>query len=472
MSLLVHDATIVAVEADGRTSTLREQSFVVDGGRVTELGPAVSFDDRRRAGAFSETLPAARHIVLPGLVNTHHHLYQSLTRCLPAAQNERLFRWLLRLYERWRHIDYRAVNLAAKISIAELLLHGATTTNDHFYMLPPGRDARLEAVLDAAAELGLRLHLCRGSMTLGRSGGGLPPDDCVERDADVLADCERVIARYHDASPYALRRIDLAPCSPFNVTPELLRDSRALARAHGVLLHTHLAETLDEEAFCRARFGRRPLEYLADHDWLGPDVYLAHCVHLRDDEIARLAATNTGVSVCPTSNLRLGSGLPPIARLRAAGVRVGLGVDGASSNDGGNPLAAAKQALLVARLGAALERPAGPAAPDADSDALFPVSAALHLATRGGAACLRRPELGWLGPGAAADFALFRMDDVALAGAAVQDPGAALVLCDGPRAAQVFVAGHPVVRDGRVTALDETALGREFNDLVAARFAT
>jgi cytosine/adenosine deaminase-related metal-dependent hydrolase len=488
MTTLIHDTTMIA-PAGAAALVLRRHSLAFDGGQVGEIGPAADFEPRIAAGRFAEVLRADRHVLCPGLVNTHHHLFQSVTRGLPAAQNLRLFDWLRTLYSPWRRLDHRAVNLAAKVSIAELLLHGCTTTSDHFYMFPPGGDVRLEAVLDAAEELGVRIHLCRGSMTLGHSGGGLPPDDCVERGADVLADCERVLDAYHDPRPHALRRIDLAPCSPFNVTRELLRDTRTLARARGVLLHTHLAETVDEQRFCLERFRCRPVQYLADLDWLGPDVYLAHCVWLDDAEIELLVRTQTAVSLCPTSNMRLGSGLPRIGDLLAAGVRLGLGVDGSSSNDGGNLLAEAKQALLAARVvsarcdlradacgprGATKRRSDKTTKEDARSapaTALLPAAAVFRLATLGGAACLNRPELGHLDPGAAADFALFRMDDIALAGAAAQDPLAALVLCDAPRADRVFVAGREVVRDGRIVALDEAALGREFNDLVAARFA-
>ena len=483
MASIIHDGTIIS-PVGSAVQALRHHSLVFEQGRVTELAPAPDFERRVSEGAFREIVRADRYLVMPGLVNSHHHLYQSLTRCVPAAQNERLFNWLLKLYERWRHVDYRAVNLASKVSIAELLLHGCTTTSDHFYMFPRGSDVRLEAVLDAAAELGLRIHLCRGSMSLGQSGGGLPPDDCVERDADVLADCGRVIDAYHDPRPYALRRIDLAPCSPFNVTRELLRDTRVMARERGVLLHTHLAETLDEERYCLDKFGCRPAQYLADLDWLGPDVYLAHCVCLNHAEIRLLAQTQTAVTLCPASNMRLGSGVPPIDRMIAEGVRLGLGVDGSSSNDAGNLLAEAKRALLIARVqqkraterrsdeaterDGAVELPVGR---DDPNGSLLPVAEAFKLATIGGAACLHREELGHLNPGAAADFAMFRADDIALAGAVVQDPAAALILCDAPRAERVYVAGREVVRDGRIVALDQTALGAEFNDLVAARFA-
>ena len=493
---IVHKTTIITPSGDA-LRTLHNHSLVFDDCRVVELGPATDFQPRIAAGEFDQVIAGERYLVIPGLVNTHHHLYQSLTRCLPAAQNERLFDWLLKLYDRWRHLDYEAVNVAAKVSIAELLLHGCTTTSDHFYMFPRGGDVKIEAVLDAAEEFGIRLHLCRGAMTLGQSRGGLPPDDCVEDDQDVLADCQRVLDAYHDTSDYALRRIDLAPCSPFNCTRELLRDTVVLARERdGVLLHTHLAETLDEERYCLERYNCRPLQFLADLNFLGPDVYLAHCVHLNDDEIGLLAKTSTGVSHNPSSNLRLGSGIAPIRKLLAAGVRVGLGVDGSSSNDGGNLLGEAKQALLAARTPAAVPKSAEGRVPcpsplkagagmpgtmpksagggsghaSGDAGQLFPVADAFKLATVGGAACLNRPVLGHLNPGAAADFAMFRADDIALAGAIAQDPLAALILCAAPRADRVYIAGREVVRDGCITALDENSLAEQLNELVAARF--
>ena len=499
MATIIHNAIVITPTA-GQVRVLRGHSLVFDRGRVIELGPAAGFAERVARGEFETVIAGQRYIVIPGLVNAHHHLYQSLTRCLPAVQDRRLFGWLLGLYEHWQHLDYEAVKLATKVSLAELLLHGCTTTNDHFYMLPPGSDVRMEAALEAAEELGVRIHLCRGSMTLGQSAGGLPPDNCVERDADVLADCERVLDAYHDPEPYALYRIDLAPCSPFNVTRELLRDTRIMARQRGVLLHTHLAETLDEQRYCLERFGCRPTQYLADLDWLGADVYLAHCVWLNDEEIGLLGRTRTGVVHCPTSNLRLGSGIAPMERLLAAGARVGLGVDGSSSQDGGNLLAEIKQALLVARVLPALatgsvsvplteradqsrdregavqaERPFDAAQGKLRDTAtngqggLFSVAEAFKLATVGSAACLNRGELGHLNPGAAADFAMFRADDIALAGAVGHDPLAALVLCAPPRAERVFVAGREVVRDGHVVGCDERGLAERMNTVVAAR---
>lgn len=467
MSAIIHNSTIIT-PAGGEVCVLHEHSLVFAGGRVTELLPAADARCRVEQGEFAAVVAGERYLVIPGLVNGHHHLYQSLTRCLPEVQDRQLFDWLVGLYPHWRRLDYEAVRTAALVSLTELLLHGCTTTNDHFYMMPPAGDARVEAVLEAAELLGIRLHLCRGSMTLGASQGGLPPDDCVERDADVLADCERVLDAYHDPAPYAMCRIDLAPCSPFNVTRELLRDTRVLARERGALLHTHLAETLSEESYCRARYRRRPVRYLEELDWLGPDVYLAHCVWLSERERRLLGQTRTGVVHCPTSNMRLGSGLAPVQQLLECGARVGLGVDGSSSQDGGNLLAEVKQALLTARVRPAAARAGSTRpAPLDDHAALFPVAEAFKLATIGSAACLNRPELGHLQPGAAADFAMFCRDDVALAGAVEHDPLAALVLCDAPRAERVYVAGREVVRDGKLVAADELLLARRLNELVS-----
>ncbi len=445
---LLHNATsLTRVGAEVR---------VLSAGRITELGPAAAFARRVAAGEVPHVLHGERYLVIPGLINAHHHLFQSLTRCVPAAQNACLFDWLMAQYPLWRRLNSELVRAAARVSLAELLRHGCTTTSDHFYMFPPQSDVRIETVLEAAEELGIRIHACRGSMTLGRAAGGLPPDDCVERDPDVLRDCRRVLDAYHNPRPYAMRRIDLAPCSPFNVTRELLRDTAQLARERGVLLHTHLAETRDEERFCLERFGCRPVRYLADLGWLGPDVYLAHCVWLADDEIRLLGETGTGVVHCPSSNLRLASGIARIEAMRAAGVPVGLAVDGSASNDGGDLLGEARQALLLARLRSGLDS-------DFAARELVPAATAFELVTSGGAACLRRPELGHLNPGAAADFALFGADDLAFAGARAHDPLAALMLCHAPPAERVFVAGREVVHAGHLVGVDEARIAEDLN---------
>lgn len=453
MSLLIQNATLITCDPSGSPQVLAGQDVICDAGVIHEVRPTGRVDLRK----FAEVVPAAGHIVLPGLINTHHHLYQTLTRGLKAAQNAPLFTWLTELYERWQHVDYHAVKTAAKVSLAELALSGCTTTSDHFYLFPQNTDVRLEAVLEAAEEVGVRIHACRGSMTLGRSRGGLPPDVCTERDDHVLADCRRVVERFHDRDPLAMRRIDLAPCTPFNVTTELFRETAALARSLGVLLHTHAAETLDEQHFCLERFGVRPIQFLADQGFLGPDVYLAHCVHLDPQEIAVLAETRTGVAHCPCSNMRLGSGVPPVRLMVAAGVKVGLAVDGSSSNDGGHVLAEARQSLLLQRVAHG---------PDA-----FSVADAFRLATVGGAACLGRERLGRIAPEGAADLAFYRRDDIALAGAVEQDPLGALILCRVGRADKVMCAGRWIVQDGRLCTADQDRLARDLNELVRARFS-
>jgi len=456
MSLRIEHATAVAWRGD-QPSILRDCTIVIDAGVIREMGPSSPAPQNERSGGHAEeVVDARRHIVIPGLINTHHHLYQSLTRGLKSVQDAPLFGWLTRLYQRWRYLTYDAVRDAASVSLAELMLSGCTTTSDHFYIFPRGTDVRIEAVLEAAERLGIRIHACRGSMSVGQSRGGLPPDDCVQSEQEILADTVRAVERFHDPSPLAMRRIDLAPCSPFSVSRELLRDTAALARERDLLLHTHAAETTAEQQYCIERFGMRPLRFLQEADWLGRDVYLAHCVHLSDDEIALLADTGTGVAHCPCSNMRLGSGIPPIRRLLDRGVKVGLGVDGSSSNDGGPLLAEARQALLLQRVAGGAEA--------------MRVVEAFRLVTLGGAAVLNRPAIGNLAVGQAADLAMFRADDIAFAGAIAQDPLAALVLCHAPRVDRLIVGGRTVVKDGQILGMDLPVLVERFNRLVAERF--
>jgi cytosine/adenosine deaminase-related metal-dependent hydrolase len=444
--VVIRGGTVVTA-SEGGVRTFADHTIVLREGVIAEFGPDGAVDVP--GPELSEWIDAGRSIVIPGLVNTHHHLLQSITRALPAAQDAELFDWLRALYVRWRHLDYESVRAAALVSLGELLLSGCTTTSDHFYLVPRGSDIRHEAVLEAADRLGIRIHLCRGSMSVGESKGGLPPDDCTEDEDAILRDSERMIGAWHDPCPLAMRRIDLAPCSPFNVSPELFRDTRDLARARGVLLHTHAAETMDEEGYCLEKFGCRPIPFFEDQGWLGPDVYLAHCVCLSDADIACLGRSRTGVAHCPCSNMRLGSGVAPIPALLAAGARIGIAVDGSSSNDGGNVLAEARQALL-------LQRAFGGAK-------AFRVAQAFELATVGGAAVLNRDRLGRIAIGMAADVAMFRMDDIALAGAAGLDPLGALILCHPPRADRVIVGGRTVVQDGRLVGADETVLARDLN---------
>lgn len=448
------DHATILCHRRGVPVVLEDHSILIDGGTITDVQPTASM---KAAAPGAEVIDASRHIVIPGLINTHHHLYQSLTRGLRSVQDAPLFGWLTALYQKWKHLDYEAVKLASQISIAELLLSGCTTTSDHFYIFPQGTDVRIEAVLEAAESLGIRIHACRGSMSVGQSAGGLPPDVCVQDEKTILADCIRALDQFHDASPGSMRRIDLAPCSPFSVSDALSRDTASLARERGALLHTHAAETLDEERYCIEKFGMRPIEWLDKLGWLGTDVYLAHCVHLSDADIARIADTNTGVAHCPCSNMRLGSGIPQINRLLAAGARVGLGVDGSSSNDGNHLLAEARQAMLLARV-------AGGA------DAMS-VAQAFTLPTLGSAAVLNRPDLGNIAPGCCADLAMYRRDDIALAGAVEQDPLGALLLCHVARADRVLIHGRTVVKDGQIATLDLPVLIDRFNKLVGSRFA-
>ena len=381
-------------------------------------------------------------LVTPGLVNTHHHLYQTLTRA--CATEADLFTWLRALYPIWAGIDAEAEYSAARTGLAELALSGCATVFDHHYVFPRGRTGLIEAEVQAAQELGLRLVASRGSMDLGESDGGLPPDELVEDIDAVLADTERLAAALHQSGPGARVQIAVAPCSPFSVTGRLMEESASLARRLGLLLHTHLAETSDEESYCRELYGCTPVEYLDRLGWLADDVWCAHCVHLTEDEVGRFGETGTGVAHCPTSNLRLGAGVAPVRDLLDAGVRVGLGVDGSASNERSDLFLEVKQALLVAR------GRGGPAALTARD--------ALRLGTRGGAAVLRRDDIGSLEAGKCADFAVWRTDGLELGGAA--DPVAGLVLSGPHRVDRLVVGGDEVVRDGTLLRADESEIAR------------
>jgi cytosine/adenosine deaminase-related metal-dependent hydrolase len=414
--------------------------LLVDGDSITAVGadappPA---DERVDLGGA---------LVTPGLVNTHHHLYQTLTRA--RAQQADLFTWLRELYPVWSRIDAESEYAAARTGLAELALSGCTTVFDHHYVFPRGRDGLIEAEVQAARELGVRLVASRGSMDLGQSDGGLPPDELVEDLDDVLAETER-LAALADANI----GIAVAPCSPFSVTRQLMRESADLARRLGLQLHTHLAETVEEEDYCRELYGCRPVEYLEEVGWLEGDVWCAHCVHLSAEDVASFAARGVGVAHCPTSNLRLGAGVAPLRELVDAGVRVGLGVDGSASNERGDLSFELKQALLVAR---------GRGGPGA-----LTAREALRLATAGGADVLRRADIGTLEPGKRADFAVWRLDTLSLAGA--EDPVAGLVFSAPHRVDRLVVGGEDVVRDGRLVRADEDEIAREHRRQ-ATRFA-
>jgi cytosine/adenosine deaminase-related metal-dependent hydrolase len=440
MRTLIHGARLVLPMDDARRR-LEDGFVLVEDDRILSVGsgppPESAAADRR--------LDARGKVVLPGLVNTHHHLPQVLTRNVPRVQEAPLFRWLTELYEAWRGFTREAIDAAARVGLGELLLTGCTTTTDHLYLFPRGQSGFIDVEIAAARALGIRFHPTRGSMSRGRSQGGLPPDDVCQDEATILEDSRRLIDEHHDPRPRAMTRIALAPCAPFSVSPELMRQTAELARARGVRLHTHLAETRDEDAYCEQVYGCRPTEFLRRLGWLGPDVWLAHCVHLREDEMARFAETGTAVAHCPTSNFRLGSGIAPLRALLDAGVAVGLGVDGSASNDSSNMLAEARQALLAHRLGA-------------DPARWVTAEEVLWLATRGGARCLGRDDIGSLEPGKAADLVMIDTRRLSYAGAA-SDLLAALVFTPFPEPVDtVMVNGKLVVEAGRLAGVDVAAL--------------
>ncbi len=439
-TLLVKNATLLVTMDDAQRQIKNGGLFARDG-VIEQVGPTETLPS-----VADRVIDAGGMVVLPGLVNTHHHLYQTLTRALPAAQDAGLFDWLRTLYPIWARLDDEAIYVSAQIGLIELLRSGCTTVSDHLYLFP--NDARLDAEIEAARELGVRFQPCRGSMSLGRSQGGLPPDEVVQSEEQILRDCERVVALYHNPARFSMCRIAIAPCSPFSVTPAEMRQAAAWARAHGLTMHTHLAETLDEEAFCRQKFGKRPVALMAELDWLGPEVWFAHCVHLNAEEIALLAATGAGVAHCPSSNMRLGSGIAPVRAMRDAGVKVGLAVDGSASNDGSHMLGEARQAMLLQRVlkGAGAMR----------------AYEALEMATRGGAAVLGRDDIGILAPGMAADLVGWRLDAPDYAGAQ-HDGLAALLFCTPRNVDLSVIQGRVVVWQGEVIGVDVPRLVARHN---------
>jgi 8-oxoguanine deaminase len=445
-SLLLQHATLI-VTMDDQDTRWEDGALYIEGNVIQQVGPTDQLPQHA-----DEVIDARGMLVLPGLVNTHHHFYQTLTRNVPAAQDANLFHWLRTLYPIWAGMNAEAIYVSTKIAIAELMLSGCTTSSDHTYIWPNG--ARLDDQIQAAQEMGFRFHAARGSMSVGESQGGLPPDHVVEEEENILRDSQRLIETYHDARPYAMLRIVLAPCSPFSVSPELMRQSIALARAYGVHSHTHLAETRDEVAYCAEMFERTPVELAEELDWVGPDVWHAHMVHPGVDEVTRLGRTRTGVAHCPTSNMRLASGIAPVRAMRQAGVRLGLGVDGSASNDGSHMLAEARQAML-------LQRVTGDPAALTAKDVLW-------LATRGGASVLGRDDIGYLAPGMAADFIGYRLDTLDLAGGAVHDALASIVFCQPPYVDLSVINGRVRVKDRQLMDVELPALIERHNALARA----
>jgi cytosine/adenosine deaminase-related metal-dependent hydrolase len=432
--ILIRNADVIVTMDDERRE-LSNTDIRLKGGTIADIGTDLQTE--------GEAIDASGCIVTPGLVNTHHHLFQTLTRAVPAAQDAPLFGWLEALYPIWQRLTPEHIHNSALIGLAELALSGCTLSSDHLYLYPNG--ARLDDSIAAAAELGLRFHPTRGSISIGRSRGGLPPDALVEDEAAILEDCIRVVDSHHDPREGAMCRVGLAPCSPFSVSCSLMTETAALARDKGVMLHTHLAENQEDIDYCHTAFGGTPGDYAEKLGWLGPDVWLAHCVKIDRQDIERFSQTGTGVAHCPCSNCRLGSGIAPVRAMRDGGVQVGLGVDGSASNDAGNLIAEARQAMLLQRVAQGADK--------------MPAREALEIATRGGAEVLGRSDCGRLEVGKRADVAIWDVSGIESAGS--WDPAALLLA--GPRTVRdLFVEGRQIVRDGQVTTIDMgTAIARQ-----------
>ncbi len=440
-SILLINAMVLA--------TMDETRREIPGGHVLVSGKKiVSLGGPYNLPYADEILDLAGHVVMPGMVNTHHHMFQGLTRAIPAAQNASLFGWLKTLYPIWAGITPEMIRVSTQTAMAELMLSGCTTSSDHLYLYPNG--SRLDDSIEAAQEIGMRFHAARGAMSVGESQGGLPPDALVENERAILKDMQRLAETFHDAQDCSMCRIVLAPCSPFSVSRDLMAETAILARQHGVSLHTHLAENDDDVSYSLEKFGRTPAQYAEDLGWIGPDVWHAHCVKLDDDGIQRFAHTGTGIAHCPCSNMRLASGIAPLGRMRKAGVNIGLGVDGSASNDGAHMLGEARQALLLQRAGF------GPAAMTARES--------LELATFGGAKVLNRSDIGALKPGMAADIVAFDMRGLAQAGS-LHDPVASLVFTAPQQVAFSMINGRIVVRDGQLQTIDIRKLVTRHNQL-------
>jgi 8-oxoguanine deaminase len=450
-TLLIRNAAIVATMDDHRRELQGGGLFIRDG-MVEQVGATNELPAQA-----DEVLDLTDHIILPGLINTHHHFYQTLTRAVPAAQNANLFNWLKTLYPIWGRMTPEDIYLSTQTALAELALSGCTTAADHLYIFPNG--SRLDDEILAASEVGLRLQASRGSMSLGESNGGLPPDQVVEDEEYILKDSQRLIEMYHDQKPGAMVQIVLAPCSPFSVTANLMRASATLARQYGVHLHTHLAETQDEEAFCLEKVGLKPVAFMRELNWLGRDVWFAHSVHVNKTEIEQYAQTGSGVAHCPTSNMRLASGIAPILEMIEKGVNVGLGVDGSASNDGSNLLEEARHAMLSARVRAGLM---GASRSGDEAPALMTARQALELATRGGASVIGRTDIGSLEPGKCADLFAINLNRLEYAGG-LHDPVSAVVFCASVRADYTIVAGKMIVKEGQLATLDVHQLVEKHN---------
>ena len=468
-TLLIHNAHTIATQ-DDTARELQGASIFIQDNRIAFIGSTVDLPGY--ALRADEVIDARHHLAIPGMVNTHHHMNQSLTRAIPSVQNAELFGWLRGLYPLWAGLTPEMVRVSTQVAMAELLTSGCTTTSDHLYIYPNG--VRLDDSIDAAREIGMRFTASRGSMSVGQSQGGLPPDSVVESEDFILKDTQRLIERYHDTAFGSMLNVAVAPCSPFSVSRDLMRESAVLARSLKARLHTHLAENDHDLAYSREKFGCTPAQYAHDLGWLGSDVWHAHCVKLDDDGIRLFAATRTGVAHCPCSNMRLASGIAPIRKMLNAGVPVGLGVDGSASNDGAHIVSEARQALLLARVGRAIQPPEERTLATGERKTFFGCDLGpaemtardvLRVATRGGAEVLGRTDIGHLAVGMCADLVLFDLNTLGFAGGAVHDPVGSLLLCTSPQPHTTVVNGKVVVRDGQLTTLDLGPLLERHNRL-------
>jgi cytosine/adenosine deaminase-related metal-dependent hydrolase len=465
-TLLIHRARCIATQDDAQTE-LHGASLLIRDGRIERIIPASENVDELLK-QIDEVIDARRHVVVPGLINTHHHMYQSLTRAIPSVQNAELFSWLQGLYPIWVGLTPEMVRVSGQVAMAELLLSGCTTSSDHLYIYPNG--VRLDDSIEAAHTMGMRFTATRGSMSVGESQGGLPPDSVVEKEPAILKETQRLIETWHDARYGAMTHVAVAPCSPFSVSQDLMRESAKLARAHGVRLHTHLAENDHDIAYTKEKFNCTPAQYAENLGWVGHDVWHAHGVKLDDEGTYLFARSRTGIAHCPCSNMRLASGILPLRKMLDAGVPIGLGVDGSASNDAAHLLNEARQAMLLARVGRAMEPPRVEDGRTVYGCDLGPAEMtprdALRLATRGGAQVLGRAhELGQITEGFCADIALFRTDTLSMAGGAVHDPVGALLLCASENSDYTIVNGRVVVRQGEIATVDMGPLIERHNQL-------
>jgi len=452
MTTLLVKNTRLLVTMDDHQREIPGGGLFVRDGFIEQVGVSRDLPDNA-----DEVLDLEGHIVLPGLINTHHHFYQTLTRAVPAAQDANLFNWLKTLYPIWARLTPEDIFISTQTALVELARSGCTTASDHLYLFPNG--SRLDDEIAAANEIGLRLHASRGSMSLGESKGGLPPDSVVDSEEVILKDSQRLIQQYHDPKPGAFVQIVLAPCSPFSVTGELMKQSALLAREYGVQLHTHLAETEDEENFCLKKFGHRPVGYMESVNWMGEDVWFAHSVYLNDEEIKTLSRHGCGVAHCPSSNMRLASGIAPIRELLGTGVKVGLGVDGSASNDSSHMLGEVRQALLLARV---KEGITGFSRSDDPGRKLMTARQALKMATRGGADVLGRTDIGSLEIGKCADFFAINLNRFEYAGA-LHDPVGAVIFAQPVNVDHTVVGGKFVIKNGQMASVDESKLIKKHN---------